>query len=397
MTNQQSVIKLKDAKIGMCLAKPVRDKDGNLLLDEGMYITSKQQIVLFLDFGIKAIFVDHTKSLVEYESEPEFKARKIEVKKEFDNPEKVVNNLKEELVVAKEFYKSSSKTIEDIMHNIRIGKAIPKQEIDNSVKEIMSSIIRNYQALLSMTTLKQYDEYTFNHSVNVMIISLSLAHHLNLPENEIISIGKGAILHDIGKAKLPISLINKPGKLSEYEFNIVKTHPELGTTICQDEKISDKIIRDIVAHHHEAYDGSGYPHALRTKDITKFAAMVSISDYYDALTTIRSYKQVIQPAEAINIIFGTANKKFDRRLVNYFIKTVGIYPVGSIVRLASKKIAIIVGFSRNDLLAPIVKILVNADNSINLDRTTVLLEEADDFIEETNPNIRLKIKIQDVL
>ncbi|MDD3050123.1 MAG: HD-GYP domain-containing protein [Candidatus Cloacimonetes bacterium] len=391
-----SVVRVVDARMGMCLAKAITDKSGNIILDAGMYITSNQQIIQFNQLGIKSILVDNSKSLTDFAIPVKLPKSKQSLKKT-KSPEQIVSELKEELAEAREFYNASEKVVSDIMHNVRSGKAIPQNVVDNTVKEVIGSISRNYQALLSMTNLRQYDEYTFNHSVNVMVLSLSLAYHLNLTNDEIFSIGKGAILHDIGKAKLPITLINKPGKLSDYEFNLIKTHPIHGLEICMQEHIKDDIVNDIVGHHHESYDGSGYPEHLRTREISKYAAIVSISDFYDALTTQRSYKQVINPPEAINIIYGTSNKKFDRRLVNYFIKTVGIYPVGSIVKLASKRIAMIVGFNSDDLLTPVCKILVNANNTVNLDRETISLAETDDFIEDTNPDIRLKVKLQDVL
>jgi HD-GYP domain-containing protein (c-di-GMP phosphodiesterase class II) len=122
----------------------------------------------------------------------------------------------------------------------------------------------------------------------------------------------------------------------------------MGVDICLAEQFQDSLVLDIVQHHHEAYDGSGYPEGLDNTRISKYASIVSIADYYDALTTVRSYKKKISPPEAVSIINATANIKFDRRVVFHFIKVLGIYPVGRIVKLASGRIAMVVGFFAED-------------------------------------------------
>ena len=391
-------ISIKFAKIGMCMAESVKDAHDKILLKKGMYITSKKQIVEFLDNGIKEIVIDLAKSLIEFTpTKEEEKITKDKVKKEFDNPEEYLEDLKIEIEKAEIFYNSSKRIINEIMHDIRSGKKLKESAVNDSVQQVIKSISKNYQALLSMTSLKTFDEYTYNHSVNVMVITLSIAQHLNYSTEKLLTIGKGALLHDIGKAKIPLDIINKPGKLTDTEYKLIKQHPSFGREICVKDDLQNQIINDIVLHHHEDFEGTGYPHKLKRSEISKHVAIVSISDYYDALTTIRSYKRKINPAEAISMIFGQANKKFDRRLVNLFIKKVGIYPVGSIVKLKSKRIAMVVGFSQNNLLVPIVKILIDSDKKVNKFRETVILDNEEDYILEINPDIHLNLRVKDVI
>ena len=387
-------IRLKSAKIGMCLAETVRNKDGTILIKKGMYLTSKTQIIQLLDEGIREIIIDLNKSLIDYM--PSTKIKKVPEAVEED-PENIVINLKKEIEIAEDFYKSSEKAIENLMSDVRMGRGLKTENVDSTVKNVIESIRSNYQALLSMASLKAFDEYTFAHSVNVMVIALTLAKHLDLKEHELEAIGRGALLHDIGKAKIPLDIINKPSKLTNKEFRLIKTHPVEGRKICLDEGMHNKIITDTISYHHESYDGSGYPHKLKGRQISKYAAIVSIADFYDALTTVRSYKKRISPPEAINIIFNQANTKFDRRLVNHFIKTIGIYPVGSLVKLGSGRIAVIVGFARGNLIAPIVKIVIDENNSVSKEKKIIDLSKSNDYIKKINPEIDFKIKFKDIL
>ena len=210
-------------------------------------------------------------------------------------------------------------------------------------------------------------------------------------------VGIGALMHDVGKAKIDINIINKPGKLTEEEFEIMQRHPVYGFEICKRENFREEQILDIVRHHHEAYNGSGYPDRLSRRSISKYAALVSIADCYDALTTERSYKKSLKPAESIHFLHKMSNNKFDRRLVFHFIKVMGIYPVGSVLKLNSGRIGIVVGFSRKNLLHPILKILVNDDGSFNRGHETLLLHESEDFITDLNPNFRFKGNLEDIL
>ena len=190
------------------------------------------------------------------------------------------------------------------------------------------------------------------------ILASTFAWHLKFSEDKLISIGRGAFFHDIGKAKVPMSIINKPNTLNESERRIMQMHPSYGEQIFHHENMKSDIELGIITQHHENYDGSGYPNKLAVNQINKYAAIVAIADFYDAMTTERTYKQEVHPSEVVQIIYSLSAKKFDPRIVNHFIKTVGIYPVGSLVELNNNQIAIVKAFSKENLLKPIVETLI---------------------------------------
>jgi len=289
--------------------------------------------------------------------------------------------LKVEKEKVKELYKASQDVINEVMHNARFGKALQQGVIRKQAIDVLSSIKRDNLALLSLLNLKNFDEYTFTHCLNVAVLSTSFAYHLKFTEDKLLSVGRGAFLHDIGKAKVPLNILNKPDKLSDSEFRIMAMHPTFGEQIYHKESMNDDIELSIVLHHHESFDGSGYPDKQSGSQINRFASIVSIADFYDALTTERVYKKVIHPAEAIQIIYSLSGKKFDPRVVNHFIKTIGIYPIGSLVELSDERIGMVVAFSRDNLLKPVVQIIKNESGILVNQNDLLSLLDSDIYIK----------------
>ncbi len=373
---------IKDLKIGMCIFNDVFDHKGHILIQSGNYITSREQIIHLLDEGIKSITINSRLSIVDHRSDDEQKKTLDIAKNLMKDPSKILSNLKEEVQRSKEFYFNSVEILNDVMENARFGKAINMLPIKKQAENIFKSLKRDNLALLSLLDLKNFDEYTFTHSANVAIISVAFAYHLHFPEEKLLSIGRGAFLHDIGKAKVPYDILNKDSKLNDNEFLIIQKHPSYGDEIYEKENLHDEIEREIVLHHHESFDGKGYPYGQKGNDINRFAAMVSISDFYDALTTIRVYKKKIAPPEAIQMIYTQSGIKFDPRIVNHFIKTIGIYPIGSVVKLSNNYIAIVLAFTPENLLKPIVKTIMDSDENILIEPVIVSLLESDLYITE---------------
>jgi len=388
------VVVIDDARPGMKLGSPVYNRNGLKMLDAGAEMKDADQIERLREQGVRKILVDIGGGAAEL---PEQRAMPLVGPPVEQTPAEFVTELKEELVVARRVYEAAGKVIEDLMTDVRMGKNINSQAIIDTSRDLVASVLRNPNALLGLASLKRLDEYTFTHSVNVASISVAVARHLNLEPYLIELIGVGALMHDVGKARIPMNIINKPGGLTPEEFEPVKRHPVMGVAICLAEQFQDSLVLAIVQHHHEAYAGSGYPEGLDNTRISKYASIVSIADYYDALTTVRSYKKKISPPEAVSIINATANIKFDRRLVFHFIKVLGIYPVGSIVKLASGRIAMVVGFFAEDLLNPLLKVLVNDNQTVNRDKEVLALKDMEDNIVELNTDFRFMSKIEDII
>lgn len=373
-------VALKDIKLGMCLAEPIKTDTGVIIYNSNFYFTSRSQIVKLKDLGVKEVKINFNLSLIDNRTEKEQEKILHQVKKELENPIKRYEQMADIIDETKDFFDKGDKIIEEAMDSVRFGKSLNKQAIKDQTNKILQSIQRDPLVAMALLDLKNFDEYTFIHSVNVTVLSVAFAYHLKFPEEKLVAIGEGGLLHDIGKAKLPLHILNKPEKLNETEFRIIQKHPVLGEQVAIKEKIDNEIIREIILHHHESFDGNGYPDRLDGTKMKRYASIVSVADFYDALTSERVYKKVIQPADAIKMIYSQSGKKFDPRVVNHFIKTVGIYPVGSIVELSNNKVAVVVAFSKDNLLQPIVKTLFNI-NTPNLQEEEIIsLVDSDIYI-----------------
>jgi putative nucleotidyltransferase with HDIG domain len=214
---------------------------------------------------------------------------------------------------------------------------------------------RNSSALISLSRLKRADDYTYMHSVAVCGLMIALARQLGLSEQDTREAGLGGLMHDIGKAKVPDRILRKPDRLTDDEWVKMKAHPEIGHSIMAKGSYGP-IPMDVVLHHHEKIDGSGYPHRLAGDSISVFARMASVCDVYDAVTSNRPYKTGWSPAEAVRKLAEWAPGTFDERVFQAFVKTVGIYPVGTLVRLQCGRLGVVVEHNENAVLKPKVKV-----------------------------------------
>jgi putative nucleotidyltransferase with HDIG domain len=215
----------------------------------------------------------------------------------------------------------------------------------------------NKNLLSSVAKLKSYDEYTFEHSINVGIFASSLAKHIGLPEQEVEILTLSGILHDTGKMLVPSEILNKPGKLTDEEFKIMKSHVIKGYDYLLKQGF-DKESLKIVIEHHERYDGSGYPYGLSDKDISLHGKIGAVVDIYDAITSDRVYHKGMQAAKALKLMFNWSDSHIDKKVFEFFVTHIGIYPVGTLLMLNTNELAL-VGKYENNSLNPIVVIFIN--------------------------------------
>jgi putative nucleotidyltransferase with HDIG domain len=261
----------------------------------------------------------------------------------------------EENARATKVIKASKKAVASMFHEVRMGKAVNQEAAIKLVDDIAASIARSEGALISLVRLKNKDDYTYMHSVAVCALMVALAKELGLSEAEARQAGMAGLLHDIGKAGIPIEVLNKPGALTDEEFALVKEHPQRGHLMLVQAQVVDEAVLDVCLHHHEKVNGMGYPHKLKDEEISLFAKMGAVCDVYDAVTSNRPYKDGWEPGVSLQRMAQWADH-FDDTVFKAFVKSIGIYPIGSMVKLKSGRLAVVVDQSSTSLLSPIVKV-----------------------------------------
>lgn len=269
---------------------------------------------------------------------------------------------------------ASKKAVALMFKDVRMGKVINTEELGSLVNDIASSVSRNESALISLARLKTKDDYTYMHSVAVCGLMIALSRQLNLSEAETKQAGLAGLLHDVGKAAIPLEMLNKPGALTDKEFDLVKSHPVLGHQLLLDAKVADTVALDVCLHHHEKIDGSGYPEKLKEAQISLFARMGAVCDVYDAVTSNRPYKEGWDPAVSLQRM-AQWKGHFDEVIFKAFVKSLGIYPIGSTVKLRSGKLAIVIDQSPKSLLTPIVKVFFSTKSKSRIPMITIDLSK----------------------
>ncbi len=281
-----------------------------------------------------------------------------------------------ELERARKICARSKEAVNHMFHEARMGKSVDSEAAQQLVEEISDSITRNPGAFISLARLKTADDYTYMHSVAVCALMVALAKQLGLDAEQTRQAGIAGLLHDLGKALMPLDVLNKPGKLTDEEFAIIKKHPQEGHRMLQSGSNVHPVALDVCLHHHEKIDGSGYPDGLAGDAISLFARMGAVCDVYDAITSNRPYKAGWDPAESLRKMAEWSKGHFDPTIFQAFVKSLGIYPTGSLLRLASGKLCVVVEQS-DKLLLPKVKVFYSTQSSLRIPPVLVDLSAPD--------------------
>lgn len=286
----------------------------------------------------------------------------------------------EEVDRARRIHAKARDAVVSMFGEARMGRALQVENASVLVDEINQSIARNSSALLSLARLKHKDDYTYLHSVAVCGLMLALGRQLGLLGRDLQEAGMAGLLHDVGKMMISDAVLNKPGRLTDEEFNIVKSHPLKGWEVLKDSEGVSDISLDVCLHHHERVDGKGYPDAISGDKLTLFARMGAVCDVYDALTSDRCYKHGWEPGEALRKMAEWKNGHFDETVFHAFVKTVGIYPTNTVVKLKSGRLAVVIDQSEKSLLTPIVKVFFSTKSGLPVAPEMVDLSKSPDAI-----------------
>lgn len=313
---------------GEKLAKTVYSSDGKILLEKGIILSETHLNKLKL-FNIQELFIEDN----EFSDEDSDDSVSMETRTE------------------------SVKLIHRIMESNATNLDSEYVIIKSYVNKIIGQLLDRKDILVNLNHIREADDYTFEHSVSVCIYSLIIGINLGYSEDELFELGIGAILHDIGKLKIPDYILKKPSQLTDNEFYLIKSHTIYGYEILSSCEGISKKSAEIALYHHERIDGSGYPNRVNISDIPEFARITAIADVFDALTSDRVYRGKLGPKEVVEYMTSNEINHFDDKMLDVFIKFIILYPVGSSVVLNTGEKGIVLAVNRNYPTKPIVRLL----------------------------------------
>ncbi|WP_206485166.1 HD-GYP domain-containing protein [Thalassotalea sp. G2M2-11] len=340
-------LEISKLKVGHYVVDIV-NQSSNFSLSQPGHVKTDAVIQHLINKGVKTVLIDKSKTL--------FPNKKAATPPQRTDNASVVFNVQK----AKQIFSESKEIQKKVFADAQEGLALDVEPIIDITDQTINEIFKNSDALACVINLRNKDEYLLEHSVSVSILMTIFARYLKIEKSIIQQLAIGAFLHDVGKINVPDHILNKPAKLTDEEFTIMKTHVNHSIDAIKRTAGLSELSLEVAALHHEKLDGNGYPFRLKAKDISTYGRMISVCDIFDALTANRCYKDGYSHVKAFTILRNLAEQAhLDKRLVDLFIKCMGVYPVGSLVELNSKRIAIVEQRNAEDPISPKVRSFYN--------------------------------------
>lgn len=336
-------IAIFDAQPEMILAKEVFSRTGRLLIRRGELLNA-QRVRKLIEFGIPTIYIEDGSDAYE---------------------DTILNNSDIEIpdIISTETRDEAERVVQELMSDVKAGHTINTHRVKHVVEDIVNELIRNRFIVTKLADIRILDDYTFAHSVNVCVLSVSTGLAMGFLKHQLQKLAIGAILHDIGKMLVPEEILNKPGELTKSEFAEMKKHSIIGYELLKEQSEIPATAALVALQHHERYNGEGYPHGIKNENIHEHAKIVAIADVYDALTADRVYKNAVLPYECVEILIASSGYQFDPAFVRTFVENVAIYPIGTVVELNTGETAAVIDSNR--ILPTRPTVLIIADQKCN--------------------------------
>lgn len=330
-------ITLESVVPGQKLAKTIFSSDGMVLLETGIEL-SVQHISRLRLFGVKELYIEDACSAGINCTETVSEETRVEAK-----------NLVRKIMSTN-------------------GTSLESQfvYVEKYVNLIIEQLLHKEEIIINLNEIRIVDDYTFEHSVNVCVLSLIMGISLGYEQNDLFELGIGAILHDIGKLKVPDNILKKPSQLTADEFTVIQNHAYYGYEILSLCKNISERSAEVALYHHERADGSGYPNNLKLKDIPEFARITAVADVFDALSSDRVYRNKLSIRAVVEYMTSIAVKNFDENVMRNFIRFIEIFPVGSIVLLCNGEKAIVLTTNKTNPTKPKVRIVKDKEGVLLL-------------------------------
>lgn len=335
-------VEIDDLKIGMYVNQ-VSQQQGDIRIKSKGLVKTEQMIALLRAKGVTQLEVDLSKSRLEVVEE---------TLEEVASPKEPQRSEHEQFDSAHNLYQNAKDIQRNFLENIKTGQPADLTELQNLSADIIDLVFENPNAISCLTLFKEANDYLLEHALNCSILLAMFARSQGFDKQLIEELSLAGLLMDVGMISMPQDILQKDGSLNKQEFDIIRTHVDIGVELIEQSGEVSDLILDICSNHHEKIDGSGYPAGKSGDEISVFARMAAIVDCYDALTSNRPYRNAMAPTSALKHLMAKETGKLDQTLVQQFIRCLGVHPVGSLVKLSSQKLAIVVSANQQDPLSP---------------------------------------------